>query len=274
MSLKPQVAHWLSLAVALLAAAPAHAHGSFHERMALLAARIERTPADAAAHFELAELFCRHGDWALALGSADSADALRPGAFPTDFVRGEAQLALGHAGAARAALDRFLAGRPHHAPALILRARATAALHGLEAALGDYRAASECPPPLHADHFREAAAALAAAGQRDEAIAAIGRGLARLGADPALLQDVLALETAAGRVDDALARIAALEAAAPRREPWMARRARLLAATRPEESRAAWAALLQHLEALPNLERGSPELRALAAESRAAINPR
>ncbi|MBL9203000.1 MAG: hypothetical protein JNL39_20995 [Opitutaceae bacterium] len=263
-----------TIAAALLAPPACPAHGTFHERMAQLAARIERAPADAAAHFELARLFCQHGDWALALGAADAADALQPGAFATDLVRGEAQLGLGHAASARGALNRFLASQPQHAPALVLRARATTALDGPEAALADYRAATECPALVQADHFREAAGALEAAGRTDDAINVLARGLARLGPDPTLLRDALALEEATGRVDDALARIACLEAAAPRREPWMARRARLLAATRPAESRAAWAKLLRHLDSLPNLERGLPELRAIAAEGRAALESR
>lgn len=271
MSPNPQALFQLALAVAFLAPAAGYAHGALHERIAQLAARIEGAPTDAAAHFELAELFCRHGDWTLVLGAADSADALRPGAFPTDLLRGEALLGLGQPAAARAALDRYLAGRPRFAPALVLRARATAAVSGPDAALSDYRAAVACPPPILGDHFREAARALVASGQRDEAIAALARGLALLGPEQPLLQDALELETAAGRVDDALGRIALLEAAAPRREPWMARRARLLAATRPAESREAWAALLRHLADLPNLERGAPDMRALAAEGRAAL---
>jgi predicted Zn-dependent protease len=267
----PQSLRQLAVLAALLAPVAAHAHGAFHERMAQLAARIERTPDDARAQFELAELFVRHGDWALALGAADSAEALRPGAFATDLIRGEAQLGAGRPAAARAALDRLLAQTPGHAAALMLRARARAALEDRAGALADYRAALDAAAPP-ADRVREAAAALAAAGHRDEAIAALARALAVPGPDPALLQDALALELAAGRFDDALARIAALELSAPRREPWQAQRARVLAAAqRPAEARAAWSDLLRHLGALPNLERGQPALLALAAEARAAL---
>lgn len=259
--------------LAFFAPTVAQGHGSFHERMAQLAAIIERSPADARAHFELAELFCRHGDWALALGAADSADEQKPNAFPTDLLRGEAHLGLGRPTNARAALDRFLALRPGHARALVLRARATAAIAGPEAALADYRAALQAPARPEADHVREAAEALVAGGHREEAIEVLARALAAVGPDPALLQHALQLEIAAGRIDEALSRIAALEAAAPRREPWMVRRAQVLtSAQRTAEARTAWTDLLRHLETLPNLERGLPAMRTYAAETHAALS--
>ncbi|MEY2880570.1 MAG: hypothetical protein RLZZ15_2950 [Verrucomicrobiota bacterium] len=262
------------LVFTLACAGTARAHGSFHERIAQLTAAIERSPCDARAHFELAELFARHGDWALALGAADSADEFQPAAFPTDLIRGEAHLALARPAAARAALDRFLKTKPGHARALVLRARATSVLDGPEAALADFRAALKSPSPPDPDHVREAADALVACCRRDEAIEALARAIALLGPDPALLRHALDLEIAAGRTDSALTRIAALEASAPRREPWMARRAQVLtAAQRITEARAAWSDLLRHLDALPNLERGQPALRALATEARVALNP-
>lgn len=250
----------------------AWAHGAFHERMAQLTATIEHSPGDARAHFELAELFGRHGDWALALGAADSADERQPHAFPTDLVRGEAHLALGRPAVARGALDRFLATRPGHARALVLRARALALIDGPAAALGDYRAALQTAATPEPDHVREAAEALVASGQRDEALRVLRRALALLGPDPALLQQTLDLEIAAGLIDDAFTRIAVLEVGAPRREPWMARRAQVLtAARRTGEARAAWIDLLRHFEALPNLERGRPALLAYAAAARTAL---
>jgi hypothetical protein len=52
----------------------------------------------------------------------------------------------------------------------------------------------------------------------------------------------------------------------------MARRASVLAqAGRIEESRTAWQALVDHLAALPNLERGSHALSKLAEEARQAL---
>ena len=258
--------------LAFFASATARAHGSFHERIAQLAAIIERTPDDARAHFELAELFCRHGDWAFTLGSADSADEFKPATYPTDLLRGEAHLGLGRPSSARVALDRFLATRPGHARALVLRARAITAIDGHSAALADYRAALQTPAPPDPDHVREATDALVASGHRDEALQSLRRALASPGPDPALLQHTLQLEIAAGHIDEALTRIAALEAGAPRREPWMVRRAQVLtAAQRTVEARAAWTDLLRHLDALPNLERGLPALRAHAAEARTAL---
>jgi hypothetical protein len=59
---------------------------------------------------------------------------------------------------------------------------------------------------------------------------------------------------------------------APRPEPWMARRASILAqAGRIEESRAAWQALVDHLSALPNLERGSHAMSTLMEQAKQAL---
>ena len=264
---------WLGvLGMAFALTVPLHAHGALHERMQQLLAALERNPSEARAHFELAEVFVRHGDFSLALASADSADEFQPGEFPTDLLRGEALLGLGRPSLARVALGRFLKSQPAHARALVLRARARRATDGPDAALSDYRAALRSSPRPNPDHVREAAEVFVTCEQHDEAIQILAHALAQLGPDPALLQQALELEISAGRTDDALAHITALQAHAPRPEPWMARRARVLtAASRPAEARAAWLVLLTHLDTLPNLERGSPALLAHAAEARAAL---
>ena len=54
----------------------------------------------------------------------------------------------------------------------------------------------------------------------------------------------------------------------------MAKRAALLAqAGRRAEARAAWQALIDHLAALPNLERGSHAMSILAEQAREALGP-
>jgi tetratricopeptide (TPR) repeat protein len=258
--------------VVLIQAPSLCAHGGFHERMQQLVAAIERNPQDARSHFELAEIFCQHGDWAFALASADSADERQPGRFPTDLVRGEALLGAGQPAKAKIALDRFVAAHPDNARARLLRARATTAISGIEAALGDFRAAAVATAHREPDHAREAAAALTRCGHRDEAINILARAIDHFGAEPGLLRDALELEVAAGKWPPALTRVAALQASAPRPEPWMARRAEILTlAGRPAEARAAWTTFLAHLESLPNLERGSRPLTELALRAQAAL---
>jgi Tfp pilus assembly protein PilF len=256
----------------LLPVAPAWCHGAFHERLRELAAAVEQRPSDARLHFELATVFCQHEDWMLALGSADSADEFAPNAFPTDLLRGEARLGRNEPKAALAALDRFLATHPPSPRALVLRARAHTALGNSTAALTDYRAALRQAERPEIDHVREAAAALADQQQTAEAADILSRALAERGPDPSLLRQALDLEVALGRYRDALTRIDALQAGAPRPEPWMARRAQLLAqAGDSAAAHAAWKALQQHLDRLPNLERGSPALQMLAEQARAGL---
>lgn len=256
----------------LLAAAPAWGHGAFHERLRELAAALETSPRDARLHFELARIFCQHEDWLFALASADSADELQPNAYPTDLLRGEAELGRREPQRAREALDRYLATNPSCPRALVLRARARAALDGPAAALADYRAALRQATRPDIDHVREAATALVHEGQRAEAADAVSRALEWFGPDPALLGQALELEIATGRFSAALSRVEALQAAAPRPEPWLARRAQILAQSGDlAAARAAWLALQRHLEALPTLERGAPPMRALAEQARAAL---
>ncbi|MSU51418.1 MAG: tetratricopeptide repeat protein [Opitutus sp.] len=246
------------------------AHGAYHERLRELVAAIEINPKDARLHFELAEIFCRHGDWALAVASADTADELSSGAFPTDLLRGEALLSGGKPGPARTMLDRFLARNPTNTRALLLRARARAATDGDAAALADYRAAVRADVRSELDYTREAAAALATHGCVGEALEAIDRAIVQIGPDPALLAQAFELEAANGRFEAALARVALLQAGAPRPEPWMIRRAQLLAqAGRSAEARRAWIAFLEHADGLPNLERGSRAMTAYVAQARA-----
>lgn len=261
------------LVAGLLPAAIGWGHGAFHERFHELAAALAAQPRDASLHFALARLYCQHEDWLPALAAADTADELRPGGFATDLVRGEAELGRGQPERAEAALTRFLAMHPASAPARVWRARARLARADTPGALADFRAVLWRDARPDCDHVREAAAALAGQGCAAEAADALGRAIGEFGPDPALLGQALEVEVSVGRFAAALARVDALQAAAPRPEPWMARRAVILTqAGEVAAARAAWRALQQHLAALPNLERGSPPLRSLAEQARAALD--
>ena len=91
--------------------------------------------------------------------------------------------------------------------------------------------------------------------------------------DPSLLAPfALELAKRAEKWDAALLHVEALAANAPREEPWMAERARILAlAQRHHDSQSAWQALQVRLLSLPNLERGTPLLAGLLAESSKAL---
>ena len=260
-----------ALAVAGLPEA-ASGHGAYHERIAELAAALARQPDDVGLHFQLADLHCQHGDWADALASLTRVDQLAPGRFPTDLVRGRAALGAGQAPEAKAALDRFLAAHPGHAQALMLRARAFERLGENAPCLDDYRAALAASAQPEPDLLQEAAEALAFRGREEEAVRVLAAGIDRLGTVPSLVLKAMELEIATKKFDAALSRVDAMQKSAPRPEPWMARRASVLAqAGRTEESRAAWQALVEHLAALPNLERGSHAMSKLAEDARQAL---
>ncbi len=83
----------------------------------------------------------------------------------------------------------------------------------------------------------------------------------------------LELEVVLGRYDAALTRVEVLQQTAPRPEPWMAKRASVLAqAGRIRESQAAWQALITHILALPNLERGAHAMQLIAEQAQQALS--
>ncbi len=256
----------------VLSAGPALGHGGFHQRLAQLAVALEKSPNDPALHFELADVNGQHGDWQMALLNLDRVEELAPGKFPTSLLRGQAWLTGGQPGKAKTALDALLAGQPEHARGRLLRARAAQRLGDAAGSLADYREALRRTPAPDPDLLQETAGALAAGGFPEEAVRVLAAGMEKLGPIPSLVLRAMEVEIATGNFDAALARGEALRKSAPRPEPWMARRASVLAqAGRIEESRAAWQALVTHLEALPNLERGSHAMSKLAEDARHAL---
>ncbi|KAB2644061.1 MAG: tetratricopeptide repeat protein [Verrucomicrobia bacterium] len=256
----------------VLSAGPALGHGGFHERLAQLAVALEKSPNDPALHFELADVNGQHGDWQMALLNLARVEELAPGKFPTSLLRGQAWLTGGQPGKAKTALDTLLAGQPEHARGRLLRARAAQRLGDAAGSLADYREALRRTPAPDPDLLQETAGALAAGGLPEEAVRVLAAGMEKLGPIPSLVLRAMEVEIATGNFDAALARVEALRKSAPRPEPWMARRASVLAqAGRIEESRVAWQALVTHLEALPNLERGSHAMSKLAEDARHAL---
>ena len=259
-------------ALAVCLTTTAFAHGPLHERIAELSAEVATKPDNAELRYQLAEMCCRHGDWQLALTNLDRVDQLAPGRFPTDLIRGRSALGAGKAEEAKTALDRFIAAHPANQQALILRARAFERLGKNEPCLDDYRAALAAKEHPEPDLFVEAADALVFRGHAEEALRVLDAGMAELGVIPSLSLKALAMEVSLKHYDAAFARLDALQKAAPRPEPWMAKRAALLEqAGRHDESRAAWESLATHLAALPNAERQSHAMSALAEQAQLAL---
>jgi predicted Zn-dependent protease len=260
------------LLVVFLQAESIFGHEGLHELIAAQLKAVEKNPSDPALHLELANLYGRHGELKLALQNLDKVDALAPGKFPTDLFRGEAFLVAHDFTKAKQALDRQVAARPESARSWLLRARAERELGQHPDSLADYREALKRTTAAEPDLIEEVAGALAADGRKDEAAQVLAAGIEKLGQIPSLVLRALDLEIETKNFDAALDRIEHAQHDAPRAEPWMARRAAVLAqAGRIEESRAAWKALLEHLDSLPEHERTSRAMSTLTNEAREAL---
>jgi len=261
----------LTLALILAQTGAVLGHGGFHERIDYLTKALENTPSDPVVRFELANLQAQHGDTELALRNLDKIDALAPGKFPTDLIRGEAYFVARDFAKAKQALDRQLTSHPETGRAWVLRARVERELGEQAASIADYREALKRTTSPEPDLFQELADALSTANQKREAVEVLAAGIERLGKIPSLVLRALDLEIETKNFDAALRRIEQAQQDAPRPEPWMARRASVLArAGRIEESRAAWKKLIEHLDSLPDQERKSRAMSQLRDEARAA----
>lgn len=251
----------------------AFGHGAVDELIRDLTVSIHQTPDDPGLYFRLSQAQYEHQDWVLAMNALAKVEELAPGKFTVDLTRGQIYLAQGKLVEAKDALDRCLVTFPGHAMVLICRARANEKLGRHEESLADYRLAlanSKMPEP---DLYLELADALTVDGYADEAMRVLSDGIERLGPSPVLVMRAMGLEVAEKHFDAALTRVDAMQAMSPRSEPWMAKRAALLEmAGRIDASRAEWAALATHLEALPNLERGSHSMLILAEQAQKNLN--
>jgi len=241
------------------------AHGAYHDVVEEITQKLAVTPEDAALHFKLACAHQEHGEWKAALVECERVRRLDATGFDTDYIEGKALAAGGHLEAAKGILDAFLAQHPQHAAALAERGRVHLKLKKQVEAQNDFAAALSLDKHAPVDWWLEAA-------QAGNAVEVLRKALLAHSDDPQLLNASLEAELKAGNTDEVLRRVDAMQKIAPRAEPWMARRAQVLAAAgRGEEARSAWTALRAHLLALPNLERGTPLLAGVLAETEKAL---
>ncbi len=249
--------------------------GSVHEEELQRAnEQITASPAESKSWYQRALLLLADGEFQQALLDCDETDRLKPDELATGYVRGQALAGLGDLEKGRAVLDSFIGKFSEHVRARAARARVLIALKQPDLALEDYRHALRLSAEMpDLELIQEAVLAFDSYGHRDEAIKTLDAGLASMGDDPSLLLRALEMETTAGKFDAAISRVDSLAKSAPKQEPWMAKRAELLArAGRTAEARAAWQALLAHLDGLPNLERGLPAMTNLVARAKAALS--
>lgn len=257
---------------AVLAASESRGHGAYHDLVDRIRTKLKATPDDAALRYQLAEAHAGHEEWQSCLAEIDRVESLAPGVHPTGYLRGAALL-IGHKyERAKDSLDGFLKIHPEHAEALATRGRVLVKLEQPAAAAADFKRAMELTPSPGSDLVMDLALAYQLSGKPEEAGKAIDNALESSPDKPSLLECALKIEIAAGMWDSALGRIDGLQTAAPRPEPWMAKRAELLAKSgRAADARKAWAALRDHLSALPSLERGTPQNSRLLAQAKQAL---
>jgi len=249
-----------------------HAHGTHSDLMKLVDDQLANEPRNGELWYRRAELDLEHGDWAETLRDLEKTEECAPGKFPVLWVKGQVLDAEGKPDEAKDVFDTFLTANPTHWGALASRARIETKLGLHEKAVLDYTAALANNRESEPDLVRETAGCLAANGHDDEAIRVLEAGLKRLGPIPSLQLKVVEVEVNARRYDAALARVSVIEKSAPRPEPWMVQRAGILIrAERPREARAAWEALLSHLQSLPDAERNSHAMSVFARQARVAI---
>jgi predicted Zn-dependent protease len=247
-------------------------HGAYHDVVAAITAELQKKPDDAALHYRLAEAHAGHEDWQACFEEIKHVERLAPGAYPTGYLRGLALHAAGNDAEAKRELDALLSTHPKHVDALATRGRVLMKLGEPAAASQDFRKAMQYAVSPSAGLVTEAAKVIAAAGNLEDASRLLDERLKANPDDPELLACALEIDRQRGAWDAALRRVDALQKTAPKPEPWMARRAELLqAAGRPDEARAAWTALRSHLLSLPNLERGTPLLAGILAQTEKAL---
>jgi tetratricopeptide (TPR) repeat protein len=247
-------------------------HGAVQAQIDAATAAIARAPSDARLYLRRGELHRVHEDWDGALADFDRAATLAPGDDTIDFLRGRTLEQAGRAAPARIALDRYLAQHPDHADALLARARALRALGEYPAAASDFTRAIDLIARPDPDVFLERAHVEIARGDADGALAGIDAGIAGVGSIASLQSFAIEIELQRGRVDEALARLERVAVQSPRKESWLARRGDILAgAGREPEARAAYAAALAAIEALPRSARRTAAMVSLEKHVRAAL---
>lgn len=265
-----------SLAACLLLVWPVvcRGHRDIELQVAALTGQIAQQPANAELYFRRGELHRYHQDWALALADYDRALQRDTHLEQARLARAATVLESGQPAAARTALDAYLSAHPDDATALLLRARALAALNEYVAAAADYAASIARQPQPQPEYFIEQARTLVAAGPQhvDDALRCLDAGLAKLGAVPTLAMMAFDLELGRKNYDGALARLDKIVAGAARKEFWLERRGEVLEqAGRATEAREAYAAALSALETLPAHRRHVAAVEELEGTIRTAL---
>jgi predicted Zn-dependent protease len=252
------------------------AHPGIDEQIAHVTSLIEERPREANLFLRRGELHRIHRDWKKAEADLLKARELDPELAAVDLCIGKLKLEEGKPADSKAALDLYIAKRPHDADAQAYRGRALTKLGKyVEAAESFSLAVANMPNDRpRPEYYFERAQALEAAGisHLDEALRGLDEGMRRLG-DPVVLQDyAIELELKGRRYDAALARLDQLAARSQRKETWLIRRGEILeVAGRYDEARSAYQGSLKAIEILPPSRRRNRAVERLQEQALAAL---
>jgi tetratricopeptide (TPR) repeat protein len=261
----------LVAAMLTLGAPPFSAHDDVAVRIAALSAQLS-TGRTADLLVRRAELYRQAGKRTEALADLLAAEQLDASHPAVDLVRAHVHFDAGRWTDATNAATSVLARAPSDSDALILRARAAVRLGDRSRALDDYSAALRAQPNPDVYIERARAYDASSARGRQQALASLDEGIARLGPIVTLQLEAIHIEVALGRFDAALTRVDLLRAQASRHDAWLARRGAILEkAGRLEEARAAYAEALDALKRLPDRTRSTRASIELAARLHADI---
>jgi predicted Zn-dependent protease len=246
------------------------AHGDLHEQIAEASRAIARQPRHAALYLARGELHRAHHDTAPALADYGTALRLDPSLDAAHLARGRLLLEAHRAADALPDLDRFLARRPDHADALVVRARARAAVGDAPHAREDYDHALTLA--ANPDWFIERARLVRSSAGAAAALHGLDEGSARLGPILTLTLEAIDCELILGHHDAALARLDRLVAASGSHPQWSLHRGNiLLAAGRTKDAHHAFSTALDEIDALPPARRRTRQNEALRARAMSAL---
>lgn len=255
---------WSAVAI-LMCALPLIAHDGLDDQLAEASAAIASDPLNAGLLLRRAELHRLHGDLPQALADVARAQAL--GTLTSGIDRQRAKILLDQQDycGAFAAFSRHLSACPGDGDARAQRARCAIRVGDPTTAISDLEAACAQLYQPDPDLLCQLADLLHAAGRTDEAIARLDAAIARDGVIPAYVDHVLAIERASQRFSSVLTRIEHL-AASTGQTRWLVERGDLLMHLgRADDARIAFQEAAQALANLPPARRQSVAHRALSA---------
>ena len=261
------------VALFLIKASEAFAHGDLHERIANITQEIKRSTDPVDLYVRRAELHSQHRDWTAARGDFVRARSFTPPSKLLDFYEGRMEYKARRPAVAITLLDRQLRAIPDHLSARLFRARSEVQAGRLGDAIRDYdEILDRMENPSPDFYIERARAQVANKVDVTKILNGIDRGSARL--EPVVTLQIFALELEMQhqRWAAALRRIDRTLPTLPLQSPWLLHRGEVLVQLgRTEEARTAYSRALQQIEAIPASRRQSRMFRSLTEKAHVAL---